>query len=153
MEIKENTKVMDKTIRDIHKYLVEFTKGNLKENSLTKQRFLVLWYITKKQPVNMSYLHDKMYMANSTLTVIVDRLVEDELLKRYRNPDDRREVLLELTERGTNILSKLLNIRHSFLERALADLSEKQKVNLINLLSVVLNNLEDMMVEDGGKNV
>ena len=152
MEIQENTKVMDKTIRDIHKYLVEFTKGNLKENGLTKQRFLVLWYITKKQPVNMSYLHDKMYMANSTLTVIVDRLVEDELLKRYRNPKDRREVLLELTERGNDILSKLLNIRHSFLEKALEELSEEQIDDLNNLLFVVLNNLEDMMKKDGGKN-
>jgi len=152
MEIKENTKVMDKTIRDIHKYLVEFTKGSLKENGLTKQRFLVLWYIIKNQPVNMSYLHDKMYMANSTLTVIVDRLVEDDLLNRYRNPKDRREVLLELTDKGSNILSKLLNTRHSFLEKALEDLSEEQIDNLNNLLYVVLNNLEDMMKDNGGKN-
>jgi DNA-binding MarR family transcriptional regulator len=91
-------------------------------------------------------------MANSTLTVIVDRLVEDELLKRYRNPKDRREVLLELTERGNDILSKLLNIRHSFLEKALEELSEKQIDDLNNLLFVVLNNLEDMMKKDGGKN-
>ena len=152
MEIKENTKVMDKTIRDIHKYLVEFTKGSLKENGLTKQRFLVLWYIIKNQPVNMSYLHDKMYMANSTLTVIVDRLVEDDLLNRYRNPKDRREVLLELTDKGSNILSKLLNTRHSFLEKALEDLSEEQIDNFNNLLYVVLNNLEDMMKDNGGKN-
>ena len=152
MEIKENTKVMDKTIRDIHKYLVEFTKGSLKENGLTKQRFLVLWYIIKNQPVNMSYLHDKMYMANSTLTVIVDRLVEDDLLNRYRNPKDRREVLLELTDKGSNILSKLLNTRHSFLEKALEDLSEEQIDNLNNLLYVVLNNFEDMMKDNGGKN-
>ena len=152
MELKESTKEMDKTIRDIHKCLVEFTKGSLKENDLTKQRFLVLWYITKNQPVNMSYLHDKMYMANSTLTVIVDRLVEDSFLKRYRNPKDRREVLLELTESGTDILSRLLNIRHSFLEKALEDLSEKQKESLINLLNIILNNLEDMMIEDGGNN-
>ncbi|MGM0446425.1 MAG: MarR family winged helix-turn-helix transcriptional regulator [Bacillota bacterium] len=152
MEPKESTKVIDKTIRDIHKYLVEFTKGSLRENKLTKQRFMVLWYIVKNQPVNMSYLHDKMYMANSTLTVIVDRLVEDKLLKRYRNPEDRREVLLELTKKGENILGKLLNIRQSFLERALEDLSDVQKDDVIELLSLVLNNLEDMMAKGGDNN-
>ncbi|MFO7815554.1 MAG: MarR family transcriptional regulator [Halanaerobiales bacterium] len=62
----------------------------------------------------MSFLHNKMHMANSTLTVIVDKLVQDRLVKRYRNPEDRRIVLLELTKKGKKKLSKMLDIRQSF---------------------------------------
>src|SRR6056297_3226740 len=144
MASKQSTKVIDKLIRDIHKNLVKYTKSSLRENDLTMPRFLVMWHITKEQPVNMSYLHKKMYMANSTLTVIVDKLVNDNLVKRYRNPEDRRIVLLELTEKGDNKLCDMLDIRQGFLEDALNDLDKTDKENLIDLLTLVLNNLNDV---------
>jgi DNA-binding MarR family transcriptional regulator len=97
MNLNKETRDIDNLIRDINKYLVQFTKRNLKKNGLTMPRFKVLWNIKKNQPVNMSFLHKKMYMANSTLTVIVDKLVDEKFVKRYRSPEDRRVVLLELT--------------------------------------------------------
>ncbi|MGM0438195.1 MAG: MarR family winged helix-turn-helix transcriptional regulator [Bacillota bacterium] len=142
MDLNKETKELDKVIRDINKCLVEYTKNSLKENDLTMPRFLVLWHITKYEPVNMSVLHEKMYMANSTLTVIVDKLVKEKLVKRYRNSEDRREVLLELTKKGNDLLLEMLNVRQSFLENSLKELQlEKQKI-LINLLKPVLKNLE-----------
>lgn len=142
MSLNKETKELDKILRDINKCLVEYTKNSLKENGLTMPRFLVLWHITKYEPVNMSVLHEKMYMANSTLTVIVDKLVEEELVKRYRNPEDRREVLLELTKKGNDLLLEMLNIRQSFLEKSLKELELDKQKELINLLKPVMNNLE-----------
>ncbi len=132
--IKESTKELDKVIRDINKCLGEYTKISLKENDLTMPRFLVLWYITKYEPVNMSVLHNKMYMANSTLTVIVDKLVKEELVKRYRNPDDRREVLLELTEKGNDLLSNLLYRRQEFLEKSMKELKNEEIDEILDFL-------------------
>jgi len=142
MDLNNETKELDKIIRDINKCLVEYTKDSLKENGLTMPRFLVLWHITKYEPVNMSVLHEKMFMANSTLTVIVDKLVKEDLVKRYRNPEDRREVLLELTKKGNDLLLKMLNIRQSFLENSLDYLELDKQKELIKLLEPVLNNLE-----------
>ena len=147
MSLNKETKELDKILRDINKCLVEYTKNSLKENGLTMPRFLVLWHITKYEPVNMSVLHEKMYMANSTLTVIVDKLVEEELVKRYRNPEDRREVLLELTKKGNDLLLEMLNIRQSFLEKSLKELELDKQKELINLLKPVMNNLEQNIKE------
>ncbi|HMA62809.1 MAG TPA: MarR family transcriptional regulator [bacterium] len=141
-ELNQETRDIDKLIRDIHKNLVQYTKQNLKQNDLTMPRFTVLWHITKAQPVNMSYLHKKMFMANSTLTIIVDKLVEEKLVKRYRNPDDRRVVLLELTESGDELLCKLLAIRQDFLQKALQDLKPGKQKLLIDLLGSILSNLQ-----------
>ena len=150
-QLNQKTRDIDKLIRDIHKNLVQYTKLNLKQNGLTMPRFTVLWHITKAQPVNMSYLHKKMYIANSTLTIIVDKLVEEGLVKRYRNPDDRRVVLLELTESGNQLLCKMLNIRQSFLEKAIVKLDSDQQNVLIELLSTILDNLEKSL--NKGKNI
>ncbi|MCF8012685.1 MAG: MarR family transcriptional regulator [Clostridiales bacterium] len=142
-QLNQKTRDIDKLIRDIHKNLVQYTKQNLKQNGLTMPRFTVLWHITKAQPVNMSYLHKKMYIANSTLTIIVDKLVEEGLVKRYRNPDDRRVVLLELTKDGDELLCKMLALRQSFLEKALQDLDSNEQEALINLLGSILSNLQN----------
>lgn len=147
MEIRGQTKRIDKLIRDIHKNLVNFTKSSLKDNDLTMPRFLVLWHITKEQPVNMSYLHNKMYMASSTLTVVVDKLVEDDLVKRYRNPEDRREVMLKLTDKGDSKLRQLLAIRQGFLGKALENFKKEEKDDLLRLLTTILNNLEVIQKE------
>jgi len=147
VKLNKQTKIIDKLIRDIHKNLVSYTKDSLKENNLTTPRFLVLWHIVKEEPVNMSYLHDKMYMASSTLTVVVDKLVEDDLVKRYRNPEDRREVMLKLTDKGDSKLCQLLAIRQGFLGKALEILNEEEKDDLLRLLTTVLNNLEIIQKE------
>lgn len=143
MSANKSTKIIDKLIRDIHKNLANCIKDSLNEQGLTMPRFLVLWHITKKQPVNMSYLHEKMFMANSTLTVIVNKLVKDDLVKRYRNPEDRRIVLLELTEKGDSKLFEILDIRQGFLEKGLNELDKDEREKLINLLSIVLDNLSN----------
>lgn len=142
-QLNQKTRDIDKLIRDIHKNLVQYTKLNLKQNGLTMPRFTVLWHITKAQPVNMSYLHKKMYIANSTLTIIVDKLVDEGLVKRYRNPDDRRVVLLELTKDGDELLCKMLVLRQSFLEKALQDLDSPEQRTLIKLLGTILDNLQN----------
>ncbi|PXV61144.1 MarR family winged helix-turn-helix transcriptional regulator [Halanaerobium congolense] len=145
MNLNKETRDIDNLIRDINKYLVQFTKRNLKKNGLTMPRFKVLWNIKKNQPVNMSFLHKKMYMANSTLTVIVDKLVDEKFVKRYRSPEDRRVVLLELTESGDKLLCKMIYVRQSFLEKALIDLDLQEQDEVIKSISSVCNNLEGLL--------
>ncbi|MFW6270549.1 MAG: MarR family winged helix-turn-helix transcriptional regulator [Bacillota bacterium] len=146
-KVREETKTIDKFFRDIHKYLVEYTKEHLKELDLTMPRFLVLWHITKNEPINMSSLHQKMYMANSTLTVIIDKLLEENLVKRYRNPEDRRMVLIELTDKGSKKLREVLKVRQKFLEKALSDLDYKKQQQLTCLLKPISNNLKNLLTQ------
>ena len=45
--------------------------------------------------------------AESVLTGIVDRLVAQELVRRSESPDDRRIVLLELTDKGRETITQI----------------------------------------------
>lgn len=42
----------------------------------------------------------KMYVKPSAITVMIDRLIDQELVERYHDKDDRRVVIIELTKRG-----------------------------------------------------
>ncbi|MCC3145533.1 MarR family transcriptional regulator [Halanaerobium sp. Z-7514] len=139
MEDNINIKIEEK-IRNISKYLNEYTKDQLKCHNLTLGRFHVMRVIIKSEPVSMGDIHHELHMANSTVTVIVDYLNEAELVKRYRDPEDRRVVLLELTDKGRKIMESLLEKRQDFMKRALLDMedcAEELYLNLERLLKKI----------------
>ncbi len=51
-------------------------------------------------PVALSQLADRMGFPRSNVTWIIDRLEEDSLVERVRDPKDRRSVLAQVTEKG-----------------------------------------------------
>ena len=137
-----NTKI-EASIRNIAKYLNEYTKDQLKSYKLTLGRFHVLRVIMESQPVSMGYIHEELHMANSTVTVIVDYLHEAGLVKRRRDVEDRRVVLLEMNEKGSKIMKSLLTKRQNFMEKALLDM-DNSAAELAGLLEKLLNKIEEI---------
>ena len=142
MNKKINSKIEAK-IRNISKYLNEYTKDHLKCYNLTLGRFHVLRVIMESQPVSMGYIHEELHMANSTVTVIVDYLHEAGLVKRRRDTADRRVVLLEITEEGKEIMRSLLEKRQEFMKKALLDMEDSAE-ELAELLEKLLAKIEDI---------
>jgi DNA-binding MarR family transcriptional regulator len=62
-----------------------------------------------------------------TMSRIVDALESDGLARRTVNPEDRRAVVIEATERGTAILWRGRKRRVKFLARHLSWLSEEER--------------------------
>jgi DNA-binding MarR family transcriptional regulator len=139
---KTNNKIEEK-IRNIAKYLNEYTKDHLKCYNLTLGRFHVLRVIIESQPVSMGDIHNELHMANSTVTVIVDYLHEAGLVKRKRDTEDRRVVLLEITEKGRKIMESLLEKRQVFMKKALLDMEDSAE-ELAQLLEELLNKIEEI---------
>jgi DNA-binding MarR family transcriptional regulator len=135
-----NSKIEAK-LRNISKYLNQYTKEQLKCYNLTLGRFHVLRVIINCEPVSMGEIHRELQMANSTVTIIVDYLSEAGLVKRKRNPEDRRVVLLEMTVEGRKIIADLIEKRQQFLAKALLDL-EGSTETLYHLLSQLLNKIK-----------
>lgn len=139
---KTNKRIEEK-IRNIAKYLNEYTKDHLKCYNLTLGRFHVLRVIIESQPVSMGQIHEELHMANSTVTVIVDYLHEAGLVKRKRDIEDRRVVLLEITDKGREIMESLLKKRQDFMKKALVDMDASAE-ELAELLAKLLNKIEEI---------
>ena len=91
----------------------------------------------------MGEIHEELHMANSTVTVIVDYLYEADLVKRRRDSNDRRVVLLELTEKGRKIMESLLKKRQDFMKKALTDMQDSSE-ELALLLEKLLDKIEEI---------
>jgi len=143
MDVLDETRDLDYLFKDINKFIILFTKKEVVNLGLTVPRFKVLWLINKLAPVNMTALKEEAYIANSTLTVIVDALVERNLVKRYRDTNDRRVVLLEVTSQGKEKLNQILEFRQKFLQECLNKLELDEQHKLIALLTPILNYMEE----------
>ena len=140
---KNINKNIEKNIRNIAKYLNEYTKDHLKCYNLTLGRFHVMRVIMESQPVSMGEIHEELHMANSTVTVIVNYLHDANLVERKRDSNDRRVVLLEITEEGKEIMDSLLEKRQNFMKKALVDMenSADELLELLDRLSTKVENL------------
>jgi DNA-binding MarR family transcriptional regulator len=74
----------------------------------------------------------------ATVTGIVDRLEKMGLVTRQRDAEDRRQVLVELTPLGGDLLSKIRGSREKRLRETLQRLSQQDASELLRLLCAYL---------------
>jgi len=92
---------------------------NFKELTLTQMHYLEM--ISALENPNLTELTVAMKLTKPTITVLVDKLIEKELVNKVQSDADRRSTHLHLTERG-----KLINQMHEYAHRRIAEEIEKK---------------------------
>lgn len=77
-------------------------------NDLTMPQIKILFLLFTFGKMRMSEVANKLGKKVSTATGIVDQLVEQQFIKREESPEDRRVVIIGLTERGTQLCDSFL---------------------------------------------
>ena len=83
-------------------------------------------------------LADDNMLTSGAMTNRIDRLEEAGLVRRKPDDSDRRKVLVELTGKGLKLIEEATEARFEAATEALANLSEKQRKALQDLLRTVL---------------
>lgn len=94
--------------------------------NLTIAQLKSLFFIANQGSTNSRRLAAALGVTPSNVTGIVDRLVEQGLVSRQENPEDRRSLLLQATDKGESILSDLRERRTTYLSEVLARLSQEE---------------------------
>ena len=92
---------------------------NFKELTLTQMHYLEM--ISELVNPNLTELATAMKLTKPTITVLVDKLIEKELVYKVQSDADRRNTHLHLTEKG-----KLINQMHEYAHRRMAEDIEKK---------------------------
>ena len=101
------------------------------ESSVTMAQMRVLMLLSVVGEARMSDLWPKLGISLSSLSSLVERLVEADLAQRREDERDRRNVLVSLTPAGAEVLDNLqeLGVRHLHELLALLDETGLRKVN------------------------
>ncbi len=84
--------------------------------------------------LSMNELSKTMGVDNSTMTRMVDQLVDKHLVYRKADEKDRRLVRIGLTERGRELHTDLEEELKNFYKMALDEISEEQRLGIIHSL-------------------
>jgi len=91
-------------IGDVVKQLVRnmqlIERDQIKSLGFTITQCYTLIELLKCHTLTMHDLSERMNLNSSTMTRIVDKLVRDKYISRTRSPEDRRVVVVSLTEKG-----------------------------------------------------
>jgi DNA-binding MarR family transcriptional regulator len=75
------------------------------------QLLLVIRGLPAEKKPTVSNLAERLQVQHQSTVELIDRTVERGLLERRRDTDDRRRVLIVLTEQGEDVLAKL-SVQH-----------------------------------------
>jgi len=92
-------------------------------------------------PMRMKELAKKMGVTTGTLTVMIDRLEQQGLLKRTPHETDRRSYLIALTEKGQELFSEHHQYHLRLTEEITATLSPEEQTLLSAVLEKVIGQM------------
>jgi len=133
-------------IQALAKIFGDQTAARLQDFDLQWWQYDVLSTLRRQgQPFIMAAteLADSAMLTSGAMTNRIDRLEEDKLVRRIKDNNDGRRVLVQLTNSGLNLIEKATKARFETAMDALESLSSKQRNSLSNLLRLVLTNQEN----------
>jgi DNA-binding MarR family transcriptional regulator len=112
------------------------------ELELTISQLKSLMFIDFEGSTNSRTLATALGVTPPNVTGIIDRLVEQKLVSRTENLEDRRIATLTLTSRGKAVLTKLQDIKRSLRESILKRLTLEELSSLSQGLSAIAREVE-----------
>jgi DNA-binding MarR family transcriptional regulator len=115
----------------------------LKPLGLTLSRHRPLSVIYTLEPCTMSELADYTAVDRTTLTRTVDQLVDGGLVERTTPREDRRQVVLTMTDQGRRTCRRSLQAIYGVSRELLAGLAEADQRVMARVLEAMLGRLVD----------
>lgn len=146
-EDTSQVRVLEFYLRRLNYLLNQATRRYLARYGLSLPRFWVLVALHHQNDLTMGDLQKHLYLAPSTLTGLVDGLVEAGLVIRERDTRDRRVVRLRLAPAGEEQLERVLAYKEELLARAVAPMSPQELPEVNQYLRLIHARLEKELEE------
>jgi DNA-binding MarR family transcriptional regulator len=95
--------------RELYKALMTLLRSACESAGLSLLEFFALKMVLEQSGLSLGELAEALLMAESKCSVVVDQLYRRGLLDRTRSAEDRRRVVLQLTDAGRAALSRLFS--------------------------------------------
>lgn len=125
---------LEKELRHISGIIKQKGRQILSTYTITPPQFVALQWLLELGDMTIGDLSNKMYLAFSTTTDLIDRMEKSDLVKRVRDEQDRRVVRIHLLEEGARIIEEVIDKRQQYLQDVLQQFDQVEVANLSILL-------------------
>lgn len=85
-------------------------KPILDEYNLTYTQYLTMLVLWEEEKISVKGIGKKLHLDSGTLTPLIKKLEQMELVIKYRDAKDDRVVIVELTEKGRDLKDKMIDV-------------------------------------------
>jgi len=112
------------------------------DTDLTRAQMATLTQIGRRNESTMGLLADELGIAPGSLTGVVDRLIEKDLVQRERSSQDRRKVVVRLSRNGEETFVRFRGAATKFSDSLLSLLTPEENGTLLRLMERLVDGLE-----------
>ncbi len=122
--------VLTRALDAVQKRVVE----DIKHLGLNPTEFAVLELVYNKGDQPIQKIGEKVLIASSSITYVVDQLEKKGYVKRNNHPNDRRVKLASITESGKELMDEVFPKHKQGIEEIFSGLDLKEKESMIEQL-------------------
>ena len=115
----------------LSKKIINMYRLYLDPLDITYPQYLVLMVLWKEQQQTVGQLGEKLFLDSGTLTPLLKRMEQKEMVVRSRNIEDERIVVISLTKKGSALKEKVKDIPEKLLESMAISVDERKQLKKI----------------------
>ena len=142
IEPEKVVEILDGFGEVMSRLLIDQQQKHLSELDLTLPQIQVLRILKREGVVPTGKLAVCLRISAPATTQLTDRLIRKGLIERRHSEDDRRAVLVGLSEKGQSLVDRFRARRNAIFTAALAELSEADRAQVVTSLQKVIAVLE-----------
>lgn len=109
---------------------------------ITIEQWTILNALWKNEGLIQTELAQKTFKDKTNLTRILDKMERDGLVKRNKNPNNRRAYKITMTENATELFQKLIPIARDNNEEMFDLLDAKERKLLVQSIAKIIKQIE-----------
>ncbi|HSO13201.1 MAG TPA: MarR family transcriptional regulator [Anaerolineales bacterium] len=118
-----------------------------KSTGLSMPQFSVLMQLHHKGACGMSEISERFEVTPAAASQLVDKLVQNGFIVREEDPNDRRAKLLDLTDKGRELLERGFQERYRWADQLAGRLTAEERVQVSEALNIMTRAAEELEAE------
>ncbi|MEV4708644.1 MarR family transcriptional regulator [Actinoplanes sp. NPDC049316] len=129
----------------------QYMEAGLAEHGLSRARATVVWLVHRGGPHTQRALAQAIGVTARNVTALVDGLEESGFVRRVPHPEDRRALLVQLTDQGSAVTAGLATEYERHSAYLFGGLPDEQVQQFVDTMDVVMGRLAQVATATGDR--
>lgn len=141
----------DSFVATLHEWIEVSTRRSMRdflryarESKLSMSNLGAIFYIHRFGTCGVKEIGEHLGVTSAAVSQMLDRLVEQGLIGRSEDADDRRVKRIELTKRGQEVFEEGLKARGSWIDFVADQLSQEEKETISTSLGILISKVRQL---------
>jgi DNA-binding MarR family transcriptional regulator len=118
-----------------------------KATGLSMPQFGILMQLQYRHNCGVSDISERFDITNAAASQLVDKLVQSGLIQREEDPNDRRAKLLNLTDKGRQLIQQGIEERYRWVDQLAGKLTAEERAKVSEALAIMTEAAREMEAE------